>query len=145
MRLAGLAIQMLVDVPFKSLGTLLGVFVSAFLMLQQLSSLEGILTRVAAVPDAAEVDVWIASAATESIGATDSVPANRVGAAASTPGVAWAVPVVLGLGRVTRPDGVRECVSVLGVQAPRYAGLPRQLAPGTTRAALRGSARIFLN
>ena len=129
MRLLGLALQMLVDVPFKSLGTLFGVFVSAFLMLQQLASLEGILARVAAVPDGADVDVWIASAATESIGATGSLPFHRVGAAASTPGVAWAEPIVLALGRVMRPDGVRECVSVLGVKAPRYAGLPRRLCP----------------
>jgi len=145
MRLVRLALQMLVDVPFKSLGTLLGVFVSSFLMLQEMSTLEGLLMRVSAAPDTANVDVWIGSAATESIGATDSVPASRVGAAAGTPGVAWAAPIVLGSGRVTRPDGVRECVSVLGVQAPRYAGLPGKLAAGTTRAALRGSARIFLN
>ena len=145
MRFAKLAVQMLVDVPFKSLGTLLGVFVSAFLMLQELSSLEGLLTRVAAVPDTAEVDMWIASKATESIGATDSVPESRVGAAAGTPGVAWAAPVLIGMGRVTRPDGVRECVSVLGVQAPRYAGLPSKLAAGTTPDSLRGSSRILLN
>jgi putative ABC transport system permease protein len=114
-------------------------------MLQQLGALEGILTRVAALPDAADVDVWIASAATESIGATDSVAFSRVGAAAGTPGVAWAEPIVLGVGRVMRPDGVRECVSVLGVEPPRYAGLPRELAAGTTRGELRGSLRIFLN
>jgi putative ABC transport system permease protein len=145
MRWIRLAIQMLLDVPFKSLGTLIGVFVSAFLMLQELSTLEGILARVSAVPDTADVDLWVASTATESIGATDSVPTSRVGAAASTPGIAWAEPIVLGQGRVTRPDGVRECVSVLGVKAPRYAGLPRRLAPGTARSGLRGSARIFLN
>ena len=145
MRLAKLALQMLVDVPYKSLGTLLGVFISAFLMLQELSTLEGILTRVAAIPDTAGVDMWIASSATESIGATDSVPESRLAAAAGTPGVAWAAPVLLGMGRVTRPDGVRECVSVLGVKAPRYAGLPRRLATGTTPDSLRGTSRIFLN
>ena len=95
--------------------------------------------------DTAQVDIWIASKATESIGATDSVPESRVGAAAGTPGVAWSAPVVLGMGRVTRPDGVRECVSVLGVKAPRYAGLPSRLAPGTSQDSLRGSSRILLN
>src|SRR5262249_14202878 len=93
----------------------------------------------------ADVDVWIASAATESISATDSVPASRVSAAASTPGVAWAAPVVLGVGRVMRPDGVGEGVSGLGVKPPGSAGLPRELAPGTTSDQLRGSSRIFLN
>jgi putative ABC transport system permease protein len=40
---------------------------------------------------------------------------------------------------------VREFVKVLGVQPPRYAGLPRTLARGTSREALRGSNRIFMN
>lgn len=143
--MVGLAIRMLLDAPFKSLGTLLGVFVSAFLMLYQLSALAGLLGRVAAVPDAADVDLWIGSQATESIGATDSIPESRVSAAASTRGVAWAEPIVLGTAPVTRPDGVRECVSLFGVKPPRYAGLPRTLAAGTEHATLRGRARVFLN
>jgi putative ABC transport system permease protein len=136
---------MLLDAPAKSLGTLVGVVVSVFLMLQQVSLLLGILARVSAFADATDVDVWIASAATESTDATDSLPENRVQAAAGTPGVAWAAPVVQGVGRVTRPDGVREFVKVLGVQPPRYAGLPRTLAAGTARDALRASDRVLMN
>jgi putative ABC transport system permease protein len=145
MRLSRLALKLLFDAPIKSIGTLVGVIVSVFLMLQQMSLLLGILGRVAAFADASDADVWIASAATESTDATDSVPANRVGAAASTPGVAWAEPVVQAVGRVTRPDGVREFVKVLGVQPPRYAGLPRTLARGTSKDFLRGSDRILMN
>jgi putative ABC transport system permease protein len=145
MRLSSLSVRMLIDAPFKSLGTLIGVVVSVFLMLQQLSLLFGILGRVSAFADSTDVDVWIASAATESSDATDSIPASRVQAAAGTPGVAWAEPVVQGLGRVTRPDGVREFVKVLGVQAPRYAGLPRTLTAGTRAEALRASDRVFMN
>jgi putative ABC transport system permease protein len=145
MRTSGLALKMLLDAPLKSLGTLIGVVVSVFLMLQQLSLLQGILARVTAFADATDVDVWIASAATESTDATDSVPASRVGAAAGTPGVAWAEPLVQGVGRVTRPDGVREFVKVLGVKPPRYAGLPRTLSPGTSLAHLRGSDRVLMN
>lgn len=145
MRLIGFALRLLIDAPIKSLGTLLGVVISVFLMLQQLSLLLGILSRVSAFADAADADLWIASAATESTDATDTMPASREGAAAGTLGVAWAAPVVQGIGRVTRPDGVREFVKVLGVQPPRYAGLPRTLAPGTSREALRGSDRVFMN
>ena len=145
MKLARLAIRLLFDAPIKSLGTLIGVIVSVFLMLQQMSLLLGILSRVSAFADATDADVWIASAATEGTDATGTLPASRVGAAASTPGVAWAAPVVQGLGWVTRPDGVRELVKVLGVEAPRYAGLPRTLTAGTSREALRASGRIFMN
>ena len=144
-RLVGLAERMLFDAPFKSLGTLLGVVISVFLMAQQVSLLDGILGRVTSFVNSSGVDVWIMSVATESNDATGSLPASKVGAAASTPGVAWASPVVQGLGTVTRPDGVREYVKVLGVEAPRYAGLPRSLAPGTTPALLRASGRMFLN
>jgi putative ABC transport system permease protein len=145
LRMAGLALRMLFDAPFKSLGTLTGVVVSVFLMAQQSSLLVGILGRVTSFVNSSGVDIWITSVATESTDATDSLPASKVGAAASTPGVAWAAPVVQGVGRVTRPDGVREYVKVLGVEPPRYAGLPRSLAPGTSPSLLRGSGRIFLN
>lgn len=143
--LGGLALRMLFDSPYKSLGTLVGVVVSVFLMAQQVSILIGILDRVTSFVDNSGVDIWITSLATESTDATGSLPASRVGAAAGTPGVAWAAPVVQGLGTVTRPDGVQENVKVLGVEPPRYAGLPRTLAPGTTPESLRGSGRILLN
>jgi len=145
MRTAGLALRMLFDAKAKSLGTLIGVIVSVFLMLQQTSLLLGILARVSGFAESADVDIWIASPATESSDATDTIPANRVGAAAGTQGVAWAAPIVQGIGRVTRPDGVREFVKVLGVEAPRYAGLPNSLAKGTTPASLRASDHIFMN
>jgi putative ABC transport system permease protein len=143
--LVGLALRMLFDAPFKSLGTLIGVVVSVFLMAQQTSLLTGILGRVTSFVGSAGVDIWIASPSTESTDATDSIPASKVGAAAGTPGVLWAAPLVQALGQVTRPDGVRELVKVLGVEPPRYAGLPRALAPGTTPASLRASGRILLN
>lgn len=143
--MSGLALRMLLDAPFKSLGTLVGVVVSVFLMLQQTSLLLGILGRVSAFADSADVDIWIASAATESMDATDSIPASRVQAAAGTRGVAWAEPFVQGIGRVTRPDGVRELVKVLGVEPPRYAGLPRTLSPGTSPSSLRASDRVLMN
>ena len=144
-QLGRLALRMLFDAPFKSLGTLIGVVVSVFLMAQQSSLLSGILGRVTSFVNASGVDIWITSLATESTDATDSIPASKVGAAAGTPGVAWAAPVVQALGKVTRPDGVRENVKVLGVEAPRYAGLPLSLAPGTTRSSLRASGRILVN
>lgn len=143
--LGSLALRMLFDSPYKSLGTLLGVVISVFLMAQQVSLLLGILDRVTSFVDASGVDIWVTSLSTESTDATGSLPASKVGAVAGTEGVSWAAPVVQGLGKVTRPDGVRENVKVLGVEPPRYAGLPRTLAPGTTMESLRASGRIFLN
>jgi putative ABC transport system permease protein len=140
-----LARSMLLDSPLKSLGTLIGVVVSVFLMAQQSSLLLGILGRVTSFVNSSGVDLWVMSSATESTDATDTIPASRVGSAASTPGVAWAAPVVQGIGKVTRPDGVREFVKVLGVEGPRYAGLPRTLAPGTTPESLHASSRILIN
>lgn len=139
-----LAIRVLLDTPLKSLGTLIGVVVSVFLMAQQLSLLIGILGRVVSFVDNTEAEIWLASPATEALDATDSMPARRVAQAESTRGVAWAAPIVQGFGRVTRPDGVREQVKVLGVEAPRYAGLPRSLEDGA-REAFRAPGRILLN
>ncbi len=139
------AARMLIDEPLKSLGTLIGVVVSVFLMTQQMSLLTGIQGRVTGFADLNDVDVWVASAATESIDATGSVPERCVSEAAGTRGVAWAAPVVQGIGDVTRVDGVKEQVRVFGVEAPRYAGLPHVLAIGSSREMLRAPTRILLN
>lgn len=139
------AARMLIDEPLKSLGSLIGVMVSVFLMTQQMSLLTGIRARVTSFADLNDVDVWVASAATESIDATGSLPERAVSEAAGTRGVAWAAPVVQGRGDVTRIDGVREQVRLFGVEPPLYAGLPRVLAPGSDPLMLRAPSRIFLN
>ncbi len=139
------AARMLMDEPLKSVGTLIGVVVSVFLMTQQMSLLTGIQGRVSSFADRNDVDVWVASAATESIDATGSLPERSVSEAAGTRGVAWAAPVVQGRGEVTRVDGVKEQVRIFGVEAPRYAGLPHVLADGSRPEMLRAPNRLFLN
>jgi putative ABC transport system permease protein len=141
----GLAVRMLLDARMKSLATLAGVVVSVFLMAQQLSTLLGILERVAAFSTQTNVDIWIMPAATESVDLTGTMPMSRVSQARSTPGVDWAAPVIQEMTRITRPDGRREQVKLVGVEAPRYAGLPRSLSPGTSEDALSGPARVLLN
>lgn len=131
---------MLLDQPAKSLGTLLGVVLSTFLMAQQLSTFLGILGRVAAFADGTRADIWVTSPTTEDTDITDTVPARYVAAAAGTEGVAWASPLVQGMSRATRPDGVRELVKVVGVQAPRFAGLPE-----TSSGSLAGPGRILVS
>src|SRR5512139_324449 len=143
--MVGVAVRLLIDEPAKSIGTLIGVVVSVFLMMQQMSLLTGIQGRVTSFADRNDVDVWVASAATESVDATGSLPERCVSQAAGTRGVAWAAPVVQGRGDVTRVDGVKEQVRVFGVEPPRYAGLPRILARGSSPAMLRAPDRIFLN
>jgi putative ABC transport system permease protein len=134
---------MLLDQPSKSLGTLLGVVASSFLMAQQLSTLLGILARVAAFADGADVDVWICSPDTEDTDITDSVPVALQTVAASTDGVDWAAPIVQGMSRATRPDGARELVKVVGLEPPRSLGLPLDLVEGTEPGHL-GPGRVFL-
>lgn len=140
-----LALRLLIDGRAKSLGTLFGVVASVFLMAQQLSTRNGILERVTAFAKATRVDIWVAAAATESLDLTGTLPVRRVGEAWSTPGVAWAAPVVQGMTYITRPDGVREPVKVVGVEAPRYAGLAKTFVEGSGPAGLRGSGRVLLN
>jgi putative ABC transport system permease protein len=139
------ALRLLVDQPSKSVGTLLGVVVSTFLMAQQISTLLGILARVAAFVDGTDVDVWITSPTTVDTDITDSVPITAQAAAASTEGVAWAAPIVQGMTRAVRPDGERELVKVVGVEGPRHAGLPRTLAGGTRGADLAAPGRVLIS
>jgi putative ABC transport system permease protein len=134
------ALRMLLDQPSKSLGTVLGVVVSTFLMAQQLSTFLGILARVAAFVDGTGVDVWITSSTTVDTDITESVPMHYRAAAMSTDGVAWASPVIQGMSRATRPDGARELVKVVGVEAPRFAGLP-----ASRSGELAGPSRVLVN
>jgi putative ABC transport system permease protein len=140
-----IAMRMLLDQPSKSLGTLLGVIVSTFLMAQQVSTFLGILGRVAAFADFTHVDLWIASPATQDADITDSVPATYQTTAASTQGIEWAAPVVQGMSRATRPDGVRELVKLVGVEGPRFGGLPGVLVDGTTPGDLAAPGRVFIS
>ena len=140
-----LAVRQLLDAPSKSAGTLIGVVVSVFLMAQQMSILLGILGRVSAFADGTNADLWVTSVATENTDITDSLPLTRVAQAASTEGVEWASPVIQGMSRLTRTDGVRELVKIVGVERPRYAGLARTLSGGTRAEDLHGAGRIFIN
>ncbi len=139
------ATRLLLDQPSKSLGTVLGVVVSTFLMAQQVSTLLGILGRVAAFADGTEVDVWVTSPATEDSDITGTVPMTYQAAAASTEGVQKVTPLVQGISRATRPDGVRELVKIVGVEAPDFSGVARSLVDGTKRSDLAGPGRVFLS
>lgn len=140
-----IAVRLLLDQPSKSLGTLLGVVVSTFLMAQQISTFLGILGRVAAFADGTDVDVWVASPTTEDSDITDTVPMSLRAAAASTLGVASVAPVVQGLSRATRPDGVRELVKVVGVEGPQFSGLAHSLVGGTKQTDLAGPGRVLVS
>jgi putative ABC transport system permease protein len=137
--------KLLLDQPSKSLGTLLGVVVSTFLMAQQISTLLGILGRVSAFADGTDVDVWVTSATTQDSDITGTVPMTYQATAASTEGVASATALVQGMSRATRPDGVRELVKVVGVEGPQFTGLARSLVDGTQRGDLAGPGRIFVS
>lgn len=142
LRIAG---KLLLDQPSKSLGTLLGVVVSTFLMAQQVSTLLGILGRVSAFADSTDVDVWVTSATTENADITGTVPMTYQARAASTEGVQGVGALVQGMSRATRPDGVQELVKVVGVEGPQFSGLPRALADHTERRDLAGPGRIFVS
>lgn len=137
--------KLLLDEPSKSLGTLLGVVISTFLMAQQMSTFLGILGRVAAFANGTDVDVWITSPTTEDSDITGTVPMTYQATAASTDGVLRATPLVQGMSRATRPDGVRELVKLVGVEGPQFSGLARSLVDGTQRKDLGGPARVFVS
>lgn len=139
-----IALRLLLDQPSKSLGTFFGVAVSAFLMAQQMSTFLGILERVTAFAVSSDVDVFIASAATEDTDITGTVPMTWVARAASTEGVALAAPLVQGMTRATRPDGARELVKLVGVARPHALGATTTLTH-TRRDALDGPARVLIN
>lgn len=140
-----ISIRMILDDPIKSLATLLGVVFAVFLMCQQLSLLLGILSRTTSMVDKTGIDIWISGPATESTEAAGTLPEQRVFQAAGVEGVLWAAPLLVSIAEVTKPNGVKEQVRVVGVEPPLLAGMPVQLAEGTVRDDITQPGRVFLD
>ncbi|MBC8068178.1 MAG: FtsX-like permease family protein [Deltaproteobacteria bacterium] len=140
-----IALRMLLDRPSKSIGTLLGVVLSTFLMAQQVSTFLGILKLVVALSEGTAVDVWITSPTTVDTDITDSVPLRYRTVAASTVGVSSATSLVTGMTRATRPDGVPELVKLVGLESPQFIGAPPHLVGGDDVSVLAAPSRVLVN
>jgi putative ABC transport system permease protein len=114
----------------KLLGTLLGVVFAVVLSNQQAGTFLGLLYKNVMLPRNAGADLWIMAPGTESLAAGRFVSTPALMQARTTPGVAWAEPMLYGTVTVKKPAGGNEPMTLIGTKYPRYAGGPWNMVAG---------------
>lgn len=121
-----IALKMLVADRAKFIGLLFGIVFTSFLVTFAASYFCGFMTAgFALVSENGEADVWVMDPAVESAEQTINLPSNALARVRSVPGVAYAVPLVLGSGQVRLPNGRFQPFQVIGVDDATLTGAPR--------------------
>ena len=118
----------------KLIGTVLGVVFAVVLTNQQIGIGLGLVDRNVMFVEHAKADLWIVPPSTETLQGGRTVPTSALYAAQTTPGVAWAEPLLFGGGVVKTPTGGTEAVQLIGTKYPRYAGGPWNIVAGDVSA-----------
>jgi putative ABC transport system permease protein len=115
----------------KFAGTLFGVFFAVVLANQQLGVFLGLLSKNTMFIDNAGADLWIVPASTQTLQPGKPVAMATLYNARTTPGVAWAEPLLFGSGSVSLPSGGSEQVTIVGTKAPYWRGGPWNIVAGS--------------
>jgi len=91
-----IALHMLMGETGKYLGIVAGVMFASLLIIQQLSTLVGILTQTYSGISAVHADIWVMDAKVKSIDDSKPMTDGQLGRVRSVEGVAWAVPLYKG-------------------------------------------------
>ena len=135
--------RMMFHDKLKLAGTLFGVIFSVMLVNQQLGVFLGLLSKNTMFIDNAGADLWIVPGSTETLQAGKPVPMAALYQARTTPGVAWAEPLLFGGATVSLPSGGSEPVTLVGTKAPSWRGGPWNLVAGSVEALRQPDTMIF--
>jgi putative ABC transport system permease protein len=138
------AVRMALHDRMKLAGALLGVVFATFLGAQQLGIFLGLVQKNTLLADGVVTDVWIAPRDTEQAATSVSLPERTVYVARTTPGVAWADPLLLAGGSLVTDGGTSEPVQLVGFEADRGHGGPWNVVAGDP-AALRVPGTVFVD
>ena len=121
-----IALKMLVADRAKFIGLLFGIVFTSFLVTFAASYFCGFMTAgFALVSENGEADVWVMDPAVESVEQTINLPDSALARVRSVPGVAYAVPLMLGSGQVRLANGRFQPFQVIGVDDATLTGAPR--------------------
>jgi putative ABC transport system permease protein len=127
------ALRFLLHDKAKSLGALFGVIISIFLVGQQSGIFIFLTDAMAALVRNNSQYVWVVDNITTNVNALAPLDVRVGRQLASLPGVAAVHPFVVAGASARFPDGTTAGMSVVGTQAPRFAGGPWRMASGTTQ------------
>jgi len=135
--------KMMFHDKLKFAGTLFGVFFAVVLANQQLGVFLGLLSKNTMFIDNAGADLWIVPASTQTLQPGKPVAMASLYKARTTPGVAWAEPLLFGGGSVSLPSGGSEQVTIVGTKAPNFRGGPWNMVAGSVDALRSPDVMIF--
>ena len=128
--LARIGVAMLLHDRLKLLGTVIGVVFAVVLSNQQAATFMGLLDKNTMMARRAGADVWITPPSTELLQPGETMTDSVVNLARTTPGVAWAAPIVMGGGSVKLPSGGTEALTIIGAELPALHGGPWNIVAG---------------
>lgn len=111
----------------KSIGIIVGIVISIFLIGQQLGTLQFIMRVMAGLvynahPEVGEI--WVVDNSTESTEVLAQIDSRFVQEIRSIKGVQFTYPVVIANAKITLANGKSSMVSLVGSEAPFFAGGP---------------------
>jgi putative ABC transport system permease protein len=138
------ALLMLFGARGKYVALLVGLSFAVLLSVQQAAIFLGILQRsTGQLQNVGCADIWVASERTESIEITRTLTEKDLYRVRSTPGVAWAEPLLSYSAYVDLPDGRFDSVQLIGLDRATLIGQPPEMIEGSL-ADLRQPDAVFL-
>ncbi len=126
-----IALKMLVGDRAKYIGIIMGLTFASFLITQQASIFVGLMTRTYGfISDIPLADIWVMDPQVRFIDATKSLQSQQLHRVRSIPGVAWAMPLMKRFLEARLGNGIREVVSVIGIDDVTLIGGPPILREG---------------
>jgi putative ABC transport system permease protein len=141
--MAVVGVRMMLHDRLKSVGTLLGVVFATLLSNQQLGTFLGLLQKNVMVVQNVEADLWVIPRGLPTLQDTAPMSIAALHRARTTPGVAWAEPLLYGGAAVKVAGRSTEPITVMGACLPRLAGGPWNVVAGSPRDLARPDAMFF--
>ena len=141
--MAAVGLRMMLHDRLKTMGTMLGVVFATVLSAQQLGTFMGLLQKNTMLADNVVADLWVLPRGLPTLQDTAPMSMSVVHRARTTPGVAWAEPLLYGGAAVKVDGGTTEPITVLGTRLPRGAGGPWNIIAGDPAALGRPDAMFF--
>lgn len=114
----------------KSIGALVGVVISTFLIGQQTGIFIFLTNAMSALATQAQTDLWVVDNKTTNVNALAPLDIRKLREVASIPGVRMAHGVVIRGAVAQFPNGTSSSVLLVGSDPPQFAGGPGKLLVG---------------
>jgi putative ABC transport system permease protein len=138
-----LAFLMLYRDRAKYLALVGGLAFCTFLIAQQAGVFCGVMLLTTSTLRNVGANIWVADSRTEQINSPVSMRDIEVNRVRSLPGVAWAVPIFLGVLPAKLPDGSVQNLQIVGVDSGSFVGAPKVMIEGDIQSLLLPEAVIM--